>query len=98
MTTRTGQPHDKALDSLIAAKAKIDTILERLKALSDGHFETHPDEINWGHVGTLNRCRSISPSLVFRSWQARRSLCYCVNGDRDSRVSQRKIHVKDCRV
>lgn len=26
-------------------------MLERLKALSDDHFETHPDEIN--HVGTL---------------------------------------------
>ena len=25
-----------------------------MKALSDDHFETHPDEINWGHVGTLN--------------------------------------------
>jgi hypothetical protein len=28
-------------------------MLERLNALSDDQFETHPDEINWGHVGTL---------------------------------------------
>ena len=28
-------------------------------ALSDDHFETHPDEINWGHVGTLNHYASL---------------------------------------
>lgn len=40
-------------------KAQIDVMLERLKALSDDHFETHPDEINWGHVGTLNHYASL---------------------------------------
>ena len=52
-TRRTTQPNDKALDAFIAAKAEIDTMLARLMALSDDHFETHPDEIHWGHVGTL---------------------------------------------
>ena len=52
MTRRTAQ-NDKALDAFIAAKAEIDVMLERLKTLSDDHFETHPDEIHWGHVGTL---------------------------------------------
>ncbi len=33
-------------------------MLERLKALSDDHFGTHPDEINWGDVGTLNHYAS----------------------------------------
>ena len=33
--------------------ASREAMLERLKALSDDHFETHPDEIHWGHVGTL---------------------------------------------
>lgn len=42
-----------ALDAFIAAKAEIDVMLERLKTLSDDHFETHPDDIDWGHVGTL---------------------------------------------
>jgi hypothetical protein len=42
-----------ALDAFIAAKAEIDMMLDRLTALSDDHFETHPDEIHWGHVGTL---------------------------------------------
>ena len=33
-------------------------MLARLQALSDDHFETSPDEINWGHVGTLNHYRA----------------------------------------
>jgi hypothetical protein len=32
--------------------------LERLAALSANHFEANPDEINWGHVGTLNHYRA----------------------------------------
>ena len=58
-TRRTAQPNDKALDAFIAAKAQIDAMLERLKGLSDDHFETHPDEINWGDVGTLNHYASL---------------------------------------
>lgn len=42
-----------ALDALIARKAEIDTMLDRLKALSDDHFGVGPEEVNWGHVGTL---------------------------------------------
>ena len=53
MTTRRAAQNDKALDAFIAAKAEIDVMLDRLKALSDKHFETHPDEIHWGHVGAL---------------------------------------------
>ena len=51
--TRRKTDNTKALDAFIAAKAEIDAMLERLKTLSDDHFETHPDEIHWGHVGTL---------------------------------------------
>ena len=43
----------QALDAFIAKKAEIDTMLARLQALSDEHFDCSPDEINWGHVGTL---------------------------------------------
>ena len=42
-----------ALDAYVARKAEIDTMLARLKALSDDHFGVAPDEVNWGHVGTL---------------------------------------------
>lgn len=49
------KPRDnrKPLDEFIARKAEIDTMLDRLKALSDDHFNWSPDEIDWGHVGTL---------------------------------------------
>ena len=42
-----------ALDAYIARKAEIDTMLARLKALSDDHFGVAPDDIDWGHIGTL---------------------------------------------
>ena len=56
--TRRAQDNTKALDAFIAAKTEIDAMLARLQALSDDHFETSPDEINWGHVGTLNHYRA----------------------------------------
>ena len=54
MTRRATATNEKVLDAFIAAKTEIDAMLERLAALSADHFETNPDEINWGHVGTLN--------------------------------------------
>jgi hypothetical protein len=51
MTRRTDNA--KALDAFIARKAEIDAMLARLQALSEDHFEVHPDEVHWGHVGTL---------------------------------------------
>ena len=53
-TPRATASNDKALEAFITAKFQIDAMLERLKTLSDDHFEAHPDEINWGDVGTLN--------------------------------------------
>ena len=42
-----------ALDAYIANKIEIDTMLARLKALSDDHFNVGPDEVDWADVGTL---------------------------------------------
>ena len=56
--TRRATDNTKALDAFIAAKTEIDAMLAHLQALSDDHFETSPDEINWGHVGTLNHYRA----------------------------------------
>ncbi|GHC33263.1 hypothetical protein GCM10007291_37830 [Gemmobacter nanjingensis] len=56
--TRRATDNSNALDAFIAAKTEIDAMLERLAALSADHFEIHPDEINWGHVGTLNHYRA----------------------------------------
>ena len=46
---------DAALQKFLAKKGEIDTMLARLQALSDNHFNAAPDEVNWGHVGTLER-------------------------------------------
>jgi hypothetical protein len=59
MTTRRTANNSKALDAFMTTKFQIDAMLERLKALSDDHFETHPNEINWGHVGTQNHFASL---------------------------------------
>jgi hypothetical protein len=45
--------NDDALAAFVARKAEIDTMLTRLQTLSDDHFDVAPDEVNWGHVGTL---------------------------------------------
>lgn len=47
-----------AIDAFIAAKLEIDQMLERLKALSDDHFNGNPEEINWADVGTLDHYRA----------------------------------------
>ena len=46
--------NSKALDAFIARKAEIDTMLERIAALSANHFDVLPDDVHWGHVGTLS--------------------------------------------
>ena len=33
-------------------------MLERLAALSADHFECSPEDVNWGHVGTLDHYRA----------------------------------------
>jgi len=53
MMTRNNRNNDKALAAFMTRKAEIDTMLARLQALSDEHFEANPDDIHWGHVGDL---------------------------------------------
>ena len=50
---------EAALTAFTARKAEIDAMLARLQALSDDHFNAHPDEVNWGHVGTLEHYASL---------------------------------------
>jgi len=56
--TGSRERSNKALDAFLAAKFEIDAMLERLTALSADHFDTRPDEIDWGDVGTLNHYRA----------------------------------------
>jgi len=56
--TRRATDNSSALDAFVASKVEIDAMLARLAALSADHFEIHPDEIDWGDVGTLNHYRA----------------------------------------
>jgi hypothetical protein len=42
-----------------AKNAEIAAMLARLQALSAADFEMNPNEIDWGHVGTLNHYASL---------------------------------------
>lgn len=57
MTRQTNRP--TAQDAFLTKKAEIDAMLARLQALSDEHFNSHPDEIHWGHVGDLEHYASL---------------------------------------
>ncbi|KZD03084.1 hypothetical protein [Oceanibaculum pacificum] len=50
---------EAALNAFIGKKAEIDEMLTRLQALSEDHFNAHPDEINWSNVGTLEHYASL---------------------------------------
>ena len=50
---------EAALNAFIGKKAEIDEMLARLSSLSDEHFNAHPDEVNWGHFGTLEHYASL---------------------------------------
>ena len=45
--------NEDALPAFASRKGEIDAMLTRLQALSDDHFGYAPDEVTWGHVGTL---------------------------------------------
>jgi len=45
--------NDDALAAFIARKAEIDAALDRVRAASDVHFFTSPEDVHWGHVTAL---------------------------------------------
>ena len=53
MQKQIAKSREQALAAFVSKKAKIDSMLDRLQALSDVHFGYAPDEITWDHVGTL---------------------------------------------
>ena len=60
---------ESALDAFMARKADIDTMLARLTALSADHFDTSPEEINWGHVGTLGHYAGLLKRITDMAFQ-----------------------------
>jgi hypothetical protein len=55
---------EAALAAFIGKKAEIDEMIARLARLSDDHFGTNPEEINWGHVGTLDHYAGLLKRLT----------------------------------
>jgi hypothetical protein len=53
MQKQIAESKEEALAAFVSKKAEIDAMLTRLQALSDDHFNYSPDQIDWGHVGTL---------------------------------------------
>lgn len=45
--------NDAPLAAFIACKAEIDATLDRIRAASDDHFFTSPEDVTWGHVTAL---------------------------------------------
>ena len=44
---------EQALAAFVSKKAEIDSMLDRIKALSDDHSGYAPDEITWSHAEGL---------------------------------------------
>jgi hypothetical protein len=53
LQNQIAKSNEDALAAFVSKKAEIDAMLTRVQALSDDHFGYSPDEIDWGHVGTL---------------------------------------------
>ena len=70
MTTRRATDNTAALNAFLTAKIEIDAMLKRLAALSTDHFETIPEEINWGDVGTLNHYASLLRRITDSAFKA----------------------------
>ena len=48
-----------AVSAFLRKKAEIDEMIARLANLSADHFNSQPDQINWGDVGTLEHYASL---------------------------------------
>jgi len=59
---------EAALAAFIGRKAEIDGMLNRLQALSGDQFNARPEEVNWGHVGTLEHYASLLKRITDSSF------------------------------
>ena len=51
--TKRKRIHQDALDVFIARKLEVDALLQRLAGFSADDFGFDPENVDWGHVGTL---------------------------------------------
>ena len=61
--TKTRSNED-ALAAFVQRKAEIDAMLSRLQGLSDEHFGVAPDEVTWGHVGSLEHHADLLKRII----------------------------------
>lgn len=61
---KAARNREAALDAFLGKKAEIDGMLARLQSLSDDHFNTDPDAVSWGHVGTLEHYATLLKRLT----------------------------------
>ena len=84
-STRKTSPksNDKALAAFVSRKAEIDSMLARLQSLSDEHFNYSPDEINWGHVGTISHYALLLKRITDSAFQEGEHADSCRRGRDD---------------
>lgn len=58
-----------AIDAFLAKKAEFDTMLARLQTLSADHFNWAPDEITWGHAGTMTHYAEMLKRITDSAFQ-----------------------------
>ena len=56
---KTARNQTAAVSTFLKKKAEIDEMIARLSNLSADHFNSQPDQINWGDVGTLEHYASL---------------------------------------
>jgi hypothetical protein len=69
MQNQIAKSTEQALAAFVSKKAEIDAMLTRLQALSDEHFNYGPDEITWGHVGTLEHYAELLKRITDSAFQ-----------------------------
>ena len=61
--------HDGALAAFMARKLEIDAMLQRLTELSANHFGVDPEDVDWGHVGTLGHYHQLLRQVCDSAFQ-----------------------------
>ena len=66
---RKPSDNSNAVAAFMNKKAEIDAMLARMQALSGDHFDTDPETIHWGHVGTLSHYAELLKGITESAFQ-----------------------------
>lgn len=59
----------EAEQEFIKKHAEVEELLSELKAKQDAFYGVHPDEVNWCHVGDLNRIKAELEEITDRLYE-----------------------------